>query len=96
MNAALEAGCDDFQTQEDVYEIYTDPADFSSVREEMEKAGYAFLSAEIQMVPKDTVDLTTDDKAELVEKFGKMLDRSHYHRRALCAHLLDDGIRPSA
>ncbi|MBQ9950347.1 MAG: YebC/PmpR family DNA-binding transcriptional regulator [Clostridia bacterium] len=75
MNAALEAGCDDFQTQEDVYEIYTDPADFSSVREEMEKAGYAFLSAEIQMVPKDTVDLTTDDKAELVEKFGKMLDR---------------------
>lgn len=75
MNAALEAGCEDFQTQEDVYEIYTTPSDFSSVREALESAGYSFLSAEVQMVPKDTVDLTTPDKAELVEKVIRMLDR---------------------
>ena len=27
------------------------------------------------MIPKDTMDLTTPDKEELVEKFGRMLDR---------------------
>ncbi len=75
MNAALEAGCDDFQTLDDVYEIYTDPVDFSSVREALETAGYSFISAEVRMIPKDTMDLTTPDKEELVGKFGRMLDR---------------------
>lgn len=75
MNAALEAGCDDFKTLDDVYEIYTAPTDFSSVREELEKSGYNFISAEIQMIPKDTTDLTSDAMAETVEKFGRMLDR---------------------
>lgn len=75
MNTALEAGCDDFQTLEDVYEIYTEPTEFSSVREALEQAGYAFISAEVSLIPKDTIDLTEPDKAEIVEKIEKMLAR---------------------
>ena len=52
--AALEAGADDFIAQEDVFEVYTDPAQFGAVREELEKAGYEFISAEVAMIPQNT------------------------------------------
>ena len=73
MMAALDAGAEDFTPQDDAYEIYTGPNDFSAVREALETAGYEFLSAEIQMIPQNTVDLTND--AETVEKVLRLLDR---------------------
>jgi len=73
MMAALDAGAEDFAPQDDVYEIYTDPNEFSAVREALESAGYEFLSAEIQMIPQNTTDLTNDP--ETVEKFMRLLDR---------------------
>lgn len=72
MMEALDAGAEDFNALDDVYEIYTSPADFSAVREALE-AKYTFISAEIGMFPQNTVDATKDP--ELVEKIEKMLDR---------------------
>ena len=40
MMDALEAGASDFQADEDVFEIYTEPSDFSGVREDLEAKGY--------------------------------------------------------
>ncbi|MBQ3131262.1 MAG: YebC/PmpR family DNA-binding transcriptional regulator [Clostridia bacterium] len=72
MMEALDAGAEDFNALDDVYEIYTSPADFSAVREALE-GKYSFISAEIGMFPQNTVDATKDP--ELVEKIIKMLDR---------------------
>ena len=72
MMEALDAGAEDFNALDDVYEIYTAPADFSVVREALESK-YTFLSAEIGMFPQNTVDATKDP--ELVEKIEKMLER---------------------
>lgn len=72
MMEALDAGAEDFNALDDVYEIYTSPADFSAVREALE-GKYTFISAEIGMFPQNTVDATKDP--ELVEKIEKMLDR---------------------
>lgn len=71
MADALEAGASDFSADEDVFEISTEPADFSGVREDLEKKGYAFVSAEVEMVP-DTY--TAIDDPEVVIKMQKMLD----------------------
>ncbi len=71
MSDALEAGASDFAADEDVFEISTDPADFSGVREDLEKKGYEFVSAEVEMVP-DTY--TAIEDAEVAEKMQKMLD----------------------
>ncbi len=73
MMAALDAGAEDFNPLDDVYEIYTAPTDFSAVREALEQAGYSFLSAEVTMLPQNTVDATKD--VELVEKIERMLER---------------------
>ncbi len=72
MMAALDAGAEDFMPQEDVFEIYTTPTEFSVVREALESAGYSFISAEISMLPQNTVDV---NDAETVEKVNRFLER---------------------
>ena len=71
MMVALEAGAEDFEASEEIYEIITDPADFSAVREKLEEQGLEFLEAEVQMVPTTTVAL--DEKG--VEKMEKLIER---------------------
>ena len=53
----------------DVFEISTDPADFSGVREDLESKGYTFVSAEVEMVP-DTY--TKIEDPEVVIKMQKL------------------------
>ncbi len=71
MMDALEAGGADFSADEDVFEITTEPDDFSGVLEDLEKKGYEFVSAEVEMVP-DTYTAIADP--EVQEKMQKMLD----------------------
>ena len=68
MMQALEAGAEDFNALDDAFEVTTEPADFSAVREALEAAGYSFLSAEISMIPQTTVDATDPELAEKVER----------------------------
>ena len=70
MMIALEAGAEDFSADDEVYEITTDPSDFSSVREKLEEQGFEFLEAEVRMVPTTTVEL--DEKS--AEKMQRLLD----------------------
>ena len=72
MMQALEAGAEDVVPQDDVFEIYTNANDFSAVREELEKLGYSFLSAEVSMIPQTTVDASDP---ELAEKIERMIER---------------------
>ena len=71
MMIALEAGADDVKVDEDAYVIYTAPNSFSSVREELEKQGMTFISAEVDKIPQNTVSVTDP---EAVETLRKMLD----------------------
>lgn len=54
---ALDAGADDFTAEDDVYIISTDPSELYSVKEAIEKLGFAVDSAEIQMIPKSLVEV---------------------------------------
>ncbi len=71
MMLAVEAGAEDFQTLEEIYEVTTDPADFTAVREKLEEVGLEFLEAEVQMVPTTTVAL--DEKG--IEKMERLIER---------------------
>lgn len=71
MSDALEAGASDFSADEDVFEISTEPEDFSGVREDLEQKGYEFVSAQVEMVPDTYTSITDEDT---VVKMQKMLD----------------------
>jgi len=58
MMKALDLGAEDFTAEDEYFEIITAPEDFSKVREGLEKEGYEFVEAEVEMVPQTTTTLT--------------------------------------
>ena len=76
MMIALDAGAEDVKVEEDVFEILTAPADFSNVRENLEKQGFSFLSAEVQKIPQNTVEVTDPDTIQKIQKMLDLLEES--------------------
>ena len=74
MEDALEAGASDFAADEDVFEITTEPEDFSAVRDDLEAKGYAFVTAEVQMVPDVLTAISDPDAIKNMEELLDMLD----------------------
>ena len=71
MMQALDAGAEDFQADEETFEIYTAPDDFSAVREALETLGYSFVEAEVELVPQNYITL---EKEEDMAQMRKLLD----------------------
>ena len=74
MMIALDAGAEDMKALDDVFEIYTAPKDFTAVREALEQQGLSFLSADVKMIPQNTVSITDEETAAKIEKLLDMLD----------------------
>lgn len=74
MMIALDAGAEDFSEEDDCYEIYTAPDDFSSVREQLEKEGIPMVEADVTMVPQTWVDLTDEDAIKYLQRTLDLLD----------------------
>ena len=74
MMTVLDAGAEDMTVEEDAFEVTTAPNDFSLVREALEKQGLTLLSAEVQMVPQNTVAPASDEILEKMQKLLEMLD----------------------
>lgn len=70
MMDAIESGADEFEATDETFEITTAPDDFDSVLAALEKLGYSFVEAEVEMVPQTYVTLGEEDKV----KMQKMLD----------------------
>jgi len=58
LELALDAGAEDVSTGDEMFEVVTPPEDLEAVREALEKAGIAMVSAEVTMVPQNTVSLS--------------------------------------
>ena len=67
---ALEAEADDVINEDGVFQVITNPSKFTQVRDALEEKGLSFLSANVELVPQNYIDL--DD--EKYEKFKKMID----------------------
>lgn len=74
MMMALDAGAEDFAEEEDSYEVTTDPADFSAVREALEAAGIPMMEAEVTMIPQTWVELTGEDDLKKMNRILDLLD----------------------
>ena len=74
MEDALEAGAADFNADGDVFEITTEPDAFNDVVAALEKKGYTFESAELEMVPQNYVTMTGEDDVKNMEKLLDMLE----------------------
>ena len=74
MMIALDAGAEDFSEEEDSYEVYTAPEDFSAVRETLEKEGVPMLEADVTMIPQTYVELTDPQALKDLNRTLDLLD----------------------
>ena len=74
MMQALDAGAEDFSEEEDCFEIYTDPENFSEVREALEASGIPMADAEVTMIPKTYLELTDEQDLYKINKILDLLD----------------------
>jgi len=66
MTVALEAGADDVRTEEDAYEVVSEPEAFDAVREAFEAAKIPLSVAEVTMVPQNTVPLDGKEAQQML------------------------------
>lgn len=75
MEAAIEAGADDVQVQEDgSFEIYTAWEDLGDVKDALESAGVKIANAEVTMIPSTTVELDAENAPKLLKLIDMLED----------------------
>lgn len=74
MLLALEAGAEDFKTEDDVFEITTASEDFDQVQEVLEKNNIETSVAQISMIPDTTVELQGDEAAQMMRLMEALED----------------------
>ena len=76
MEAALDAGADDFNFDGDVFEITTDPNSLGAVRDALEGKGFSFLSAEVAYIPATMTAIEDEEASAKMEKLIDMLEEN--------------------
>ncbi|MCR5209212.1 MAG: YebC/PmpR family DNA-binding transcriptional regulator [Lachnospiraceae bacterium] len=74
MEKALDAGADDFNEEEDSYEILTAPEAFEAVEKAFSDAKIPMASAEVTMIPQNYVDVTDPEAVKLLTRILDLLD----------------------
>lgn len=76
MDDCLEVGAEDFEFSEHGVVITSSPNEFGLVREGLEKKGYSFVSAQIEMVPQTTSRLDLDEQKVKMRRLLDALDEN--------------------
>jgi YebC/PmpR family DNA-binding regulatory protein len=74
MMVAIDAGAEDVLAEGDAFEIRCDVAHFMRVRRSLEEAGIKFTSAELTMIPKNTVALDESDARKTLRLLDALED----------------------
>ena len=74
MMAALDAGADDFEEEDDSYVITTTPVDFSDVRGKLEDQGIPMADAQVTMIPQTYVTLSSEEDKTNIQRILDWLD----------------------
>ena len=74
MMLVVEAGAEDFDDEEDSYEIITAPDDFSAVLEVVQNAGLPIVSADVTMIPQTWVELTDEQDLKNINRILDLLE----------------------
>ncbi len=74
LEAALECGAEDLQSDESQFEVLTDPTAFLEVKEALEARGFTPALAEVQMRPKTTVTIDAEKSAQQLLKLVELLE----------------------
>jgi YebC/PmpR family DNA-binding regulatory protein len=75
MSIVLDAGAEDVKDEDDLFEVVTQPEDFEKVKERLDREKVAVASAQVTMVPKNSVNVD----AKHVEQILKLTEELEDH-----------------
>ncbi|HEV8725786.1 MAG TPA: YebC/PmpR family DNA-binding transcriptional regulator [Candidatus Binatia bacterium] len=75
MGIALDAGAEDVRDEDDLFEVVTRPEDFHAVKDRLDHEKIVVASAQVTLVPKNTVDVD----AKHVEQILKLTEELEDH-----------------
>jgi len=75
MGIVLDAGAEDVKDEDDLFEVVTQPEDFETVKERLDREKVPVASAQVTMVPKNTVNVD----AKHVEQILKLTEELEDH-----------------
>lgn len=74
MLTVLDAGAEDFQEEEDCFEILTSPDDLPAVRDALKEQNISMASAEVTKLPQTWVELTDENAIKYFQRTLDLLD----------------------
>ena len=74
MELVMEAGAEDFKSEQEGYEVLTAPEDFEGVHKVIEEKGIAMETAEITALPEMTAPVSSEVELEKVSKLVDLLE----------------------
>jgi YebC/PmpR family DNA-binding regulatory protein len=75
MDVVLDAGAEDVRDEDEIFEVVTQPEDFATVKDRLDQEKIAVSSAQVTLVPKNTVDVD----AKNVEQILKLTEELEDH-----------------
>ncbi|API90657.1 putative transcriptional regulatory protein [Virgibacillus pantothenticus] len=63
---ALEAGAEDIEVDDGMFEIFTAPEDLQAVVDQLNKAGYSIADSEVTLIPQTTTSLSEEDVSHMM------------------------------
>ncbi len=74
MMQALEVGAEDFETQDDSYEITTAPEDFMQVLNGLKEVGYTDIKGDIMYIPQTYIKVEDEENVKFLNRLIEMLE----------------------
>ena len=74
MMYAIDGGAEDFKIEEEGFEIITEPKELEKVKSYLDQAGISIESAEITMIPSNSVDVNGEDAVRLMKLIDALED----------------------
>ena len=93
---AIDAGAEDFRVDDDSIEIYTEPSNFETVREALEREKVAIANAETAMVPKTTLELEAKDTATVLRLMERLEELDDVQRVYSNLELSEEALKEYA
>ena len=90
MDIALDAGAEDVRDEGEVYEVIAPPEDFEKVKERMDQEKIAIASAQVSLVPKNTVDVDAKNVEQVLKLSEELEDHDDVQNVAANFHIPDE------
>ncbi|MEE9167462.1 MAG: YebC/PmpR family DNA-binding transcriptional regulator [Candidatus Neomarinimicrobiota bacterium] len=74
LEAVMREGGDDVEETDDVFEITSSPENLNSIRDELQRRGFVVKSAELAMIPTNTVRVEGNDARMLLSLMDELED----------------------